>query len=64
MMLYIPEIPPRARISAFLERADYFLISKGFDLSLWSDELVIEGQAPSNWKKAQEAVRLAMKGAE
>jgi hypothetical protein len=61
MMLYVPEIPPRATICAFLERADYFLISKGADVSLCCDELTIDRQPVRNWKEALSAVQLALR---
>jgi len=61
MMIYVSEIPPRTTVSAFLERADYFLISKSADVSLWSDELMVEHQGVSNFQQAQSAVQLAMR---
>jgi hypothetical protein len=56
VMIYVPEIPANGKVTALLSQPEYFLSSRGAEMSLWCDELAIERQPAANWTEALEAV--------
>jgi hypothetical protein len=41
-MVYVPEIRAKGAVTTQLARPDYYLVAKGADVSIWSDEVTLD----------------------